>query len=31
VVLFACFPFCWIGLLMKEDMKVGRGCGIKLG
>jgi hypothetical protein len=31
VLLIACFPLCIIGLFIKEDYRVCRSCGIKLG
>jgi DNA-directed RNA polymerase subunit RPC12/RpoP len=31
LLLFLCFPLCWIGLLMKEEYLVCYDCGIKLG
>jgi hypothetical protein len=31
VLLICCFPFFWIGLLVKEDQRVCSRCGIKLG
>lgn len=30
VLLLVCFPFCLIGLFIKEDYRVCRSCGIKL-
>jgi|SRR6266516_1884868 len=31
VLLLACFPLCWIGLLMKEDYRSCSFCGLNLG
>jgi RNA polymerase subunit RPABC4/transcription elongation factor Spt4 len=31
VMLLVCFPLFWIGLLMKEDQRFCRACGMKLG
>ena len=31
VLLLACFPLCWIGLLMKEDYRACSFCGLNLG
>lgn len=31
VLLLFFFPLCWIGLLIKEDLYVCSGCGMKLG
>jgi hypothetical protein len=31
VMLLFCFPLFWVGLLIKEDYRVCRSCGIKLG
>lgn len=31
VMLFVCFPLCFIGLLMKDEYRVCSGCGMKLG
>ena len=31
VLLLACFPLCWIGLLMKEDFRSCSFCGLNLG
>ncbi len=30
VMLLFCFPLFWIGLLMKEDQRICRSCGMKL-
>lgn len=31
VLLLACFPLCWIGLLVKEDYRTCSFCGLSLG
>lgn len=31
LLLFLCFPICWIGLLIKDDYVRCASCGIKLG
>lgn len=31
ILLFFCFPLCWIGLLMKEDQRACNNCGVVLG
>lgn len=31
VLLLACFPLCWIGLLIKEDYRTCSFCGLSLG
>lgn len=31
VLLFFCFPLCWIGLLMKEDQRACNNCGVIWG
>lgn len=31
LLLFLCFPLCWIGLLMKDSYTTCRACGMKLG
>jgi hypothetical protein len=31
VLLLACFPLCWIGLLIKEDYRTCSFCGLNLG
>jgi hypothetical protein len=31
VMIFACFPLFWIGLLMKENIHYCSDCGMKLG
>lgn len=31
LLLFVCFPFCFIGLLMTETYRTCRGCGINVG
>lgn len=30
-MLFVCFPFFWIGFMIKEDVQFCRSCGIKIG
>ncbi len=31
ILLLACFPLCWIGLLIKEDYRSCSFCGLGLG
>ncbi len=31
VLLWFCFPLCWIGLLMKEDKQLCGSCNNKVG
>jgi DNA-directed RNA polymerase subunit RPC12/RpoP len=31
VLIFVCLPLFWIGLLMKEDIRICSDCGIKIG
>lgn len=31
VLLFACLPLFWIGLLIREDVQLCRDCGMRLG
>lgn len=31
LLLFLCFPLCWIGLFMKDEFRVCGDCGMKLG
>lgn len=28
---FLCWPVCWVGLMMRENYRQCRGCGMKLG
>lgn len=31
VLVFACLPLCWLGLLINEDYRLCGACGMKLG
>jgi predicted RNA-binding Zn-ribbon protein involved in translation (DUF1610 family) len=31
LLLFFCWPICWVGILMKEDYRVCADCGMNLG
>lgn len=31
LLLFLCWPICWVGLLMKDEYRVCSGCGVRLG
>jgi hypothetical protein len=31
LLLFFCWPICWIGLLMKDSYRACGSCGIRLG
>jgi DNA-directed RNA polymerase subunit RPC12/RpoP len=31
LIVLVCWPLCWIGLLIKDEYRVCRDCGVKLG
>lgn len=31
IMIFLCFPLCFIGLLITEEYRVCRDCGVRLG
>lgn len=31
LLIFLCFPFCWVGLFMRDEVTTCQSCGMKLG